>query len=971
MIPGLTVCLRCQIRLGQRPIPSLLCRTISTRSAAADDSSSTQADDTSSTQADDTSSAQADDQLGTQSERVSKPFSRSNAWDPEENFTSQTHKRKNYRTLPRSAGWKRPLGRLLGGKENGQWETSEALDVKSLGKNAEVIVLRDAKFTSFLSEKKNTEVAQPPVNIDILEKLQSERGIVSNNEIFSNINDFRPATEGNSVSWANLIDLVQVMEGGFTYGQMRQYLRAFEGRTKILPSLAPDLINTNGIVRVSAWVPETFGPTELLKESPLIGYSTPSFTSKQISALEIIRQCWKVGVPEIEEGIGQAEVQFNPAELELLVKQGFLKSISANYIFSKVEKIEVFRKRDVVRITSNREKAALIVAEIEDALRHISRTSLLLRPIFPKTKDKKLEKRHSSELILRTIGQLTNTEIEKSDYKGQPQASHSTHPHSYISLMKSQVIISNIEFDAPTQTSTKHEVARRLLLSSSPLADRESLRIEYKAPLEDQKGAFIKQEGLKGLPWHQRMQKWHRWTVPIAKEEADDQTSKKPKQDSLNAKKRSNETPQASKDQSPAQSTILAHHDAPIRDSDEMQDITSGSRQRSPTSKTDEVEASWDTEVAWSGDGSIETSAVAGRVLHGFTSDNTFVPRELSATSRPEVLHTFSSDISSIFRALRDAPLLTFRPFETLIMRFKPNPWAEQTDGGLIGAKALTAFPLIEMRFSINFKYRQAKLRDVRAITSADTSDLMLPQSKYDLRFQHRVSSYMIPFHGPLEDRQFSPSIESFVGKCNLDLASDRPLETPASLIIPMADHICSPGARSLIDPQGRFEGHKLFPVDYLFAGLEYRNTMAFDFDGWETTYTTIEGGKAGGSGSELRLLPIRTDQQPAYEEEFMQSAYKLVDIVGSNTVLVARVPDKAEKDIVGLSFSSNTARRHGRFKFWPYRPSEIYDKRTVGRNDQEWQRKLKGELATNEDGTAKVEETTSAKEHEEEDEGK
>jgi hypothetical protein len=619
-----------------------------------------------------------------------------------------------------------------------------------------------------------------------------------------------------------------------------------------------------------------------------------------------------------------------------------------------------------VRITSNREKAALIVAEIEDALRHISRTSLLLRPIFPKAKSKGLEKRHSSGLILRTIGQLTNTEIEKSDYKGEPQASHSTHPHSCIPLMKSQVTISNIEFDAPTQTSTKHEVARRLLLTSSPLANRESLKIEYKAPVEDLKGAFIKQEGLKGLPWHQRLQKWHRWTVPIAKE-ADDHASKEPKQDSLNATKRSNETPQASKDQSSAQSTVLAHHDAPMRDSDEMQDITSGFRQRSSTSKTDEVEASWDTEVAWSGDDSIETSAVAGRILHGFTSDNTFVPRELSATSKPEVLHTFSSDISSIFRALRDAPLLTSRPFETLIMRFKPNPWAEQTDGGLIGAKALAAFPLIEMRFSINFKYRQARLRDVKAIKSADTSDLMLPQSKFDLRFQQRVSSYMIPFHGPLEDRQFSSSIESFVGKCNLDLASDRPLETPASLTIPMADHICSPSARSIVDPQGRFEGHKLFPVDYLFAGLEYRNTMAFNFEGWETTYTTIEGGKAGGSGSELRLLPIRTDQRPAYEEEFMQSAYKLVDVVGSNTLLVARVPDKIQKDIVGLSFSPNTARRHGRFKFWPYRPSEIHEKRTVARIDQEWQREHKGELATNEDGTIKVEETTTAEEHEEE----
>jgi hypothetical protein len=339
-VSGLNVCLRCQIRLRQRPILSILGRTIRTYSAAADDTSSTQAEDVSSTQADDPSSTQvddpsstkvddtsgtkADDQLSTQSERVSNSINGSNAVDVKWNFSEEVHKNKSrstYDPRSRNGGWKRPLGRLLGGKENGQWQTSEILDVKSLGRNPEVIVLRDAKFTSFLSGKKDIQKAQSSQNIDILEKLRSERGIVSESEVFSNINDFRPATEGNSLSWANLIDLVQVLEGGFTFSQMNQYIKSFEDRAKSLPSLAPDLINRNGIVQVSAWVPETSSPNELLKESPLTGYFTPSFTTKQIKALEIIRGCWKVGVAEIEEGIGQAEVQFSPADLELLISK--------------------------------------------------------------------------------------------------------------------------------------------------------------------------------------------------------------------------------------------------------------------------------------------------------------------------------------------------------------------------------------------------------------------------------------------------------------------------------------------------------------------------------------------------------------------------------------------------------------------------------------------------------------------------
>ncbi|KAM3073003.1 hypothetical protein ACMFMG_008722 [Clarireedia jacksonii] len=902
---GLNICLRCRIRLGQRPIPSIPYRTIRTSLATTDNTSSTQMNDDSSTQVNDDSSTQADDHLSIQNNGVPNPASRGNTVDVKGHFSERVQRHTSQSThdiRSRTERWKRPLGRLLGGKKNGQWQASKVLNVKALGKTSEIIVLRDAKFTSFLPEQKTEEV-EPPKNIDILKTLESERGIISDDELFSNFNEFRPTAEGNSLSWANLIDLVQVLDDSFTFSQMNKYLKSFSDRNKLLPSLAPDLINTNGIVRVSAWVPETSESSENLKESVLSGYLTPSFTAKQLLALNIIRQCWEVGVAEIEEGIGQAEVQLNPADLELLIKQGFLESISANYLFSELEKIEVFRKREVVRITSNREKAALIVLEIEDALRHITRILVPLRPIFPRSKDKGLEKRHSSELILRTIGQLTDTEIEK--------------------------ISSNNE----------------------PTANRDSLRIEYEINPENEHGSFTKQEVLRGLPWHQRMQRWYRWTVPIAKEAANNQTSEEPKQVSRVTGKTQNEAPRTSSDDSSPQSKISAQYRTLFGDPDDIPDVVSGSGQRSPTSKTDDAETSWDTEVAWSHANSIETSAVAGRVLHCFPTDNIFVPRELSSISKPEVLHTFSSDISTLFRALRDAPLLTPRPFETLVMRFKPNPWAEQTGGGRIGSEALAMFPLIEMRFSINHKYRHAQLRDVKAIKSSDTSDLMLPQSTFDLRFQHRVASHMIPIYGPRGSRVFSPSIESFVAKCNLDLDSDRPLETPASIKIPMADHICSPGARSLVDTQGQFKDHKQFPVDYLFAGLEYRNTMVFDFDGWETTYTTIEGGKAGGSGSELRLLPIRRDKKLAYEEDFMQSAYRMVDIVGSNAVLIARMTNKSKQITTGLSFT-NIPRKDGRFKFWAYRPSDFRAKRTIAENDEEWQNKLKDELPMNEDRT-------------------
>lgn len=307
-VSGVHVCLGCRIRLSRRSISSIPRRRIRTDSAAADDTSTTQPGAEPSTHGD----------------GVSQPASRSNTADLAEHSAEQVYKNAsqathNYRS--KMGAWKRPLGRLLGGKENGQWETSEVLDVEALGKKAEVIVLRDAKFTSILPEQKNTEEAQSPQNIDILEQLRSERGIVSEDEVFSNINNFRPTAESNSLSWDNLIELVQVLDSGFTFSQMNSYIKTFDDGTKLLPSLAPDLISTNGIVRVSAWVPDVIESSEPLKESVLTGYFTPSFTAKQIRALQVVRQCWQVVVPEIEECIGQAEVQLNPEDLELLISK--------------------------------------------------------------------------------------------------------------------------------------------------------------------------------------------------------------------------------------------------------------------------------------------------------------------------------------------------------------------------------------------------------------------------------------------------------------------------------------------------------------------------------------------------------------------------------------------------------------------------------------------------------------------------
>jgi len=94
-----------------------------------------------------------------------------------------------------------------------------------------------------------------------------------------------------------------------------------------------------------------------------------------------------------------------------------LKSVSTNYISGKLEKIEVFRSRGVIRITSTRDKSAYIVQAIGEALRSVSRLKLPLEVLMPPTEKSSHRQRRKwvskqfNDEALAEIAQLTNTEI--------------------------------------------------------------------------------------------------------------------------------------------------------------------------------------------------------------------------------------------------------------------------------------------------------------------------------------------------------------------------------------------------------------------------------------------------------------------------------------------------------------------------------------------------------------------------------
>jgi hypothetical protein len=194
-------------------------------------------------------------------------------------------------------------------------ENREKLDVDVFGEATEVIVLRDSKISKI--RHRYEEDAEAREGIDILAKLDEERGLVGQEEVERNINDFRPSNERRPRTREQFSELLTGLQSGFTVSQLARYLQAHGQKD----TAAPQLRSTSLILRISPWMPGISESNDPLDSDQLRGYDLQSYTSKQRLVLRLLRECWKLELPFVEEGIGQIEVELNPGDLDLLLSK--------------------------------------------------------------------------------------------------------------------------------------------------------------------------------------------------------------------------------------------------------------------------------------------------------------------------------------------------------------------------------------------------------------------------------------------------------------------------------------------------------------------------------------------------------------------------------------------------------------------------------------------------------------------------
>ena len=190
------------------------------------------------------------------------------------------------------------------------------------------------------------------------------------------------------------------------------------------------------------------------------------------------------------------------------------------------------------------------------------------------------------------------------------------------------------------------------------------------------------------------------------------------------------------------------------------------------------------------------------------------------------------------------------------------------------------------MRFTVEPKTGAVKLVAVHAVIATENTDIMLTHASIDLRFQQHS----------LRKLQFVPSalpkgIREFLAAANLSRARGQgKLETPGKISMLLEKHVCNAehfGQLGMKDP-----GDRMFEVEYLFAGMEVRNTLLLDtVDGWRLRYTSVDAGKAIGKRGELALLPVKSLGAIGQdtEEEFIEAAFGVAGVLDKGVVAKVR----------------------------------------------------------------------------------
>lgn len=329
--------------------------------------------------------------------------------------------------------------------------------------------------------------------------------------------------------------------------------------------------------------------------------------------------------------------------------------------------------------------------------------------------------------------------------------------------------------------------------------------------------------------------------------------------------------------------------------------------------------------VYWQSIPKRETSAIIGHILHPHAKVRQ--PQEVARSSifdRDGPKSTFCKILPGLPQVVPhfDRPASNNANFSSndLVVRLIPDPWSQSKST----PSESELRPEIRMQFRVDpDKQNKATFQGMFAILTQNNADVMLPHQTVDVRFTTSEVLWASKQQA-LEDQE----IAAFVKLVEENVANSGVLRAPARLKLRIPEWTVKTavvtGSRSKSATQkttGTPKDEEM-EVEYLFAELEHRQSVQFEFEQHPLSYAAVEAGKMGGHHCELRLwmpdhLPSCESDQTRTEgtiskhteEALIEAARALAGLV--NEAALGRLPLLAQPRLT-LEPAPSAPAKHG-----------------------------------------------------------
>jgi hypothetical protein len=641
----------------------------------------------------------------------------------------------------------------------------------------------------------------------------------SSAEVLRNIDELRP---GRSVISRRDFDVLKKkLSSGFTKSQLATYISTEAAKDAVKQKRDKKTGKGNSrpwVMEESAWVPANHIPGSL--DALMKGYLSKNPSPKERLVVGLLRRCWDLSVEELQKTQGFLDVILKETQFDLLLlgNRRWLDSISRSLLEANTQ-IELIRAQRIVRVVAPKATAEYIIKEIY---------AILDKAEIRKLDVTSISHERLEESVLEEVGRMTHTVVQATS--------------------RGKIQVSWLPIAEPTKEGLEDlgDVVHRLLQSGYGFQHPGESTVAVHPGHHSLGGWYLMDyHGKVKMGWKDRLAEWGRWTMATPRLQAKSaivypalpvtlvtqpfETSSIP---SVQADGWSSK-PQA------ATRAVFGHvlHKEPAERFGRSAEFAEAEEDGSSAEDHDRS----DQVVRKPGDQRYHNRNIDDHDKLKPDLDRTLVPMipplpslaALTANSK----HTTPSDT-------------------TIVMRFLSTSSKASTKTSLP-----TSPPSLELTLTSDPSTPEDDLTisSLRATTSVNTHDILLPSQPVDIRLVH-ATSYTLSGSNVSDHL---PQVISFLQASDLR-PSDGVLVTPSRF------------TRKLKLPARIVGAGEDSEVEYMFAGLEMRRSVATEVDGWKLVYTSLEGGQGGGRRAELALEGERMDERPSGVEEFVGTLNKL-----------------------------------------------------------------------------------------------